>query len=151
MISIALVSVIACLLALISLGSTVAFNDVVSLTVSSLYISYLIGNGLLLWRRINGSIKAYDSSSDGLTNIAGAECLSWGPWRIPESFGTAVNAFGCLYLVVIMFFSFWPTMMHPDAMHMNYSSLMLGSVVIFAVMYYVIRARNVYKGPVIQI
>ncbi|KAH8667646.1 putative GABA transporter [Tricladium varicosporioides] len=151
MISITLVSIIACLLALISLGSTVAFNDVVSLTVSSLYISYLTGNGLLLWRRINGSIKAYDNSSDGLTNVAGAECLSWGPWKIPEPFGTVVNAFGCLYLIVVMFFSFWPTMMQPDAMHMNYSSLMLGSVVIFAVAYYAFRAKNVYKGPIVEI
>jgi choline transport protein len=139
------------LLALIILGSSVAFNDVVSLTVSSLFVSYLTGNSLLLYRRVTGSIDPYDPNSEALTNVANTERLSWGRWKIPEPFGTIINAFGCAFMLVILFFSFWPTMVDPQAQFMNFSSLMIGSVVIFSVLYYLFWARKVYTGPVIEI
>jgi hypothetical protein len=37
-----LTAVVACLLALITIGSPVAFNDLVSMSVSGLYLSYFI-------------------------------------------------------------------------------------------------------------
>ncbi|PQE06790.1 Amino acid polyamine transporter I protein [Rutstroemia sp. NJR-2017a BBW] len=151
LISIGLTTVISCLLALIILGSSVAFNDVLSLTVSSLFTSYLIGNGLLLYRRVTGSIDPYDPNSEALTNVANTERLSWGRWKLQEPFGTIVNAFGCAFMLVILFFSFWPTVVNPNAQLMNFSSLMMGSVVIFSVLYYLVWARKVYTGPVIEI
>ncbi|PQE31152.1 choline transport protein [Rutstroemia sp. NJR-2017a WRK4] len=151
LISIGLTTAISCLLALIILGSSVAFNDVLSLTVSSLFISYLIGNGLLLYRRVTGSIDPYDPDSEALTNVPNTERLSWGRWKIQEPFGTIVNAFGCAFMLVILFFSFWPTVVDPNAQFMNFSSLMMGSVVIFSVLYYLVWARKVYTGPVLEI
>jgi choline transport protein len=150
-VSIALTTVISCLLSLINLGSAVAFNDVVSLTIDGLYTSYFIGNSLLLWRRVTGGIRPYNSAGNELTNVPNAEFLTWGPWRVPEPFGTIINAVGCLYMIVILFFSYWPTAIDPTASTMNFSSLMVGATGIFSVLYYIFWARRTYTGPVIEI
>ncbi|KAL2036554.1 hypothetical protein N7G274_010711 [Stereocaulon virgatum] len=55
--AIVITTIISILIGLISIGSPVAFNDVISLTVSSLYASYFVACGLLLYRRIKGSIR----------------------------------------------------------------------------------------------
>jgi choline transport protein len=150
-ISISLTMVIAILLSFIGLGSSVAFNDVVSLTINGLYTSYLIGNTLLLYRRVTGGIKPYSAGDRTLTNTINADHLSWGPWRVPEPFGTIINAFGCAYLFTILIFSFWPIANHPGAAEMNYSSLMVGAVAIFSVAYYLIWGRRSYTGPVVEL
>lgn len=149
--AISLTTIIAVLLSFIGLGSSVAFNDVVSLSINGLYTSYLIGNSLLLYRRVTGGIKAYSPSDTTLTNTPDAEHLTWGPWRIPEPFGTIINVFGCAYMFTILLFSFWPIGVNPDAASMNYSSLMCGAVVIFSVVYYAIWGRKSYTGPVVEI
>jgi choline transport protein len=55
-------TVFSCLLALIVLGSSTAFNDIVSLSVVGLFSSYLMVACLLLWRRVRGDIKLYDNT-----------------------------------------------------------------------------------------
>ena len=141
---------LACVLALIVLGSSTAFNDIVSLSVVGLFGSYFLVASLLFWRRLRGDIKLYPSSADALTNLPGKE-LTWGPWRIPGVFGLMTNSFAIIYLIIIFFFSLWPPTNHPTASTMNYSSLMFGGTMIFSVLYYFFRARKVYKGPVIQV
>ena len=151
MVAICFTLTVAVLLSFIGLGSPVAFNSVVSLTVNGLYASYLIGNTLLLWRRVTGGIKPYSASDTTLTNTVEAGQLTWGPWKIREPFGTIVNALGCAYLLVMVIFSFWPIGNHPGPATMNYSSLMCGSVAIFSVVYYVCWGKRVYTGPVIEV
>ncbi|KAL9074009.1 MAG: hypothetical protein Q9161_002631 [Pseudevernia consocians] len=146
--AITVTTIIACLLALIILGSSTAFNDIVSLAVVGLFGSYFIVAVLLFWRRIRGDIKPYARDSE-LTNVPGAQ-LMWGPWRVPGVWGTVTNGFTIVYLVVIFFFCLWPPSNHPTAATMNYSSLMLGATMIFSAVYYFTWARKVYNGPVIQ-
>jgi choline transport protein len=148
--SISLTMVIAVLLSFIGLGSAVAFNNVVSLSINGLYTSYLIGNTLLLYRRTTGMIKPYSTTDKTLTNTIDAEYLTWGPWKIPEPFGTIINAFGCVYLFVMLVFSFWPISNHPLPESMNYSSLMCGVVAIFSLVYYFCWGRRTYTGPVVE-
>lgn len=141
------------LISLISVGSPVAFNDVISLTVSALYASYFVGCALLLWRRCQGSIK--DESelpvSDHRPNLPGsAGNLVWGTWRIREPYGTALNAFACAYLLLVFIFTFWPPATPVTADTMNYSSLVLGFAAIISGLYYVLRAHKTYKGPIID-
>lgn len=150
-VSIALTTTISCLLALIVLGSSVAFNDVVSLTINGLYSSYLVGNTLLLYRRLTGGIKPYDPNVEDLDVVPSADELTWGPWKVPEPFGTIINAIGCIFMLIILFFSFWPTTLHPTASLMNFSSLMMGATMIFSCIYYVVWARKIYSGPIIEI
>ena len=146
--AITVTTIIACLLALIILGSSTAFTDIVSLAVVGLFGSYFIVAVLLFWRRIRGDIKPYATDSE-LTNVPGAQ-LMWGPWRVPGVWGTVTNGFTIVYLVVIFFFCLWPPSNHPTAATMNYSSLMLGATMIFSAVYYFTWARKVYNGPVIQ-
>ena len=150
MLAVFLTTTLACVLALIVLGSSTVFNDIVSLSVVGLFGSYFIVVVLLLWRRLRGDIKLYPSSADVLTNVPGKE-LTWGPWRIPGVFGIINNGFATVYLLIIFFFSLWPPVDHPTAKTMNYSSLMFGGTMIFSVLYYLFRARHVYTGPIIQV
>lgn len=93
------------LLALISIGSKVAFNDVVSLTLAALYASYFIACALLLWRRTTGSIKSPDEvdamDSEGYNLPGSAGKLIWGPWKVQGILGVLINTFACIYLLII--------------------------------------------------
>lgn len=75
-----------CLLVLINIGSTVVFNDVVSLTLVALYSTYFICISLLLYRRVTGAIRRITLESEpspviNSKDLAEAE-LCWGPWRV---------------------------------------------------------------------
>jgi choline transport protein len=150
LIAIALTATITFLLSFIGLGSTVAFNDVVSLSINGLYTSYLLGNGLLLYRRMTGSILPYNAEDRSLRNTIEADQLTWGPWHIPEPFGTVINCVGCAYMVIMLFFSFWPVTMETTPESMNYSVLMTGVVVIFSFVYYFAWGNKDYKGPLVE-
>lgn len=145
------------LIGLISVGSPVAFNDVISLTVSSLYASYFVACILLLWRRVTGSIKnlaelAVSDNRSRNTNLPGsAGNLVWGPWRIREPFGTIVNAAACIYLLVVFIFTFFPPATPVTPNTMNYSCLVVGFVAIMSGLYYASRAHRTYKGPVVDV
>lgn len=143
--------VISCLLSLIILGSSAAFNGVVSLSVVGLFGSYLITALLLFWRRLRGDIKLPTSSeAAALTNVPGAQ-LTWGPWRLPGALGIITNGFAIIYLIIIFFFVQWPLRNPPEPATMNYSSLMFGATMLFSMIYYVLRARKRYHGPVIEV
>lgn len=77
--------------------------------------------------------------------------LIWGPFHVPGILGVLINVYAVIFGIIIFFFSFWPvaTSVAPDTM--NFSVLMTGSVVIFAVFYYVVWARRLYKGPIVEV
>ncbi|QMW46293.1 hypothetical protein G4B11_009748 [Aspergillus flavus] len=78
-----LTSTIGCLLNLINIGSDVAFNSLVSMSTSGLYLSYMIAASLLLYRRCTGEISQPKRNSEQtMVNTAGAK-LIWGPFHIP--------------------------------------------------------------------
>ncbi|KAM3496866.1 hypothetical protein MY10362_009764 [Beauveria mimosiformis] len=142
---------IACLLALINLGSATALNAVISLSISCLYLSYFICASLLLYRRTTKGFQMPGTSEmPALANTTGAE-LVWGPWHLPGALGIVNNAISCIYLIVIFFFSFWPGMMNPAAANMNYAAVVTGFILIFSILYYVFWARKEYEGPIIEI
>lgn len=149
--AIAVTTIISCLLALIQLGSVTAFNSIVSISVSGLYSSYLIVAVLLLYRRCTSGFKMPDPSElPALANTSGSE-LVWGPWHLPGALGIANNAFACLYLIIIWFFSFWPPALPVSPDNMNYAPLMTGAMVLFSIVYYFVWANKEYEGPIIEI
>ena len=148
--SVAVTTVISCLLALIIIGSSTAFNDIVSLSVVGLFGSYFMAAALLLWRRCKGDIKPYENHRKTLSNVPGAP-LEWGPWRVRGVFGVVNNMFTVMYLAVIFFFSLWPPATPVTPSTMNYSVVMLGGALILSVFYYFTRARKQYTGPVVEI
>ncbi|KAJ5740750.1 amino acid/polyamine transporter I [Penicillium malachiteum] len=137
------------LLALINIGSAVALNDVVSLAVSALYLSYLVIGTLLLYRRCRGEIFLSNENDDMAINVPGAK-LVWGPFRVPGVWGILINIYAVIYMIIVIFFSFWPSEMNPGVAGMNYSVVGTVGTIILAVVYYVLRARHVYQGPILE-
>ncbi|KAL5355611.1 amino acid/polyamine transporter I [Aspergillus floccosus] len=148
--SILLTMTVCCLLGLINIGSSVALNAVVSMAVSGLYLSYLMVGSLLLYRRLTGAISAYDHGGDGAVNVPGAQ-LVWGPFHVPGIWGKLVNGYAVIYMVIVVFFSFWPSQMEVNKTTMNFSVVGTVGTIILALLYYVLRARKVYQGPVMEV
>ena len=76
--------------------------------------------------------------------------LVWGPFKVPGVLGIAVNITACVYSIIILFFSFWPPVTPTTAATTNYSVLMTGVVLLFSVIYYLLHARKIYTGPVLE-
>ncbi|KAL8701511.1 MAG: hypothetical protein Q9201_004869 [Fulgogasparrea decipioides] len=139
---------VSCTIGLINIGSATAFNIVISIGICSLYASYILTEALLLWHRVRGTIR-HPNQMAGSTWHANE--LVWGPFHVPGIWGILLNAFGVGYGIIVFIFSFFPQTVNPDAAHMNYSSLLMGAIMLFAVVYYHVYARKVYTGPVVEI
>lgn len=165
MVAVGAVTLLACLLTLIYIGSATAFNDVVSLTITGFYGSYFAPAALLLYHRIKGNVAPHGTSpqqhsspfklKDGLeTTIEEEEAaqapLIWGPWRVPGWLGTLNNIYACLYMVFVMFWSVWPPETSVSASTMNYSIVVTGGVIILSMVWYFVRGRKEYHGPLID-
>jgi choline transport protein len=180
------VTAIAALLTLIYIGSSTAFNDVISLTITGFYGSYLMPAAFLLYRRIKGEIlprgtvidasvpasankpaatssepasdtskkakhspgQDIDSDSE-LASVINAK-LIWGPFRLPGLLGIINNLYACCYMVFVIFWSVWPPATPVTASTMNYSVVVTGGVMILSAIWYFVRAKDVYKGPLID-
>jgi amino acid transporter len=141
---------VAVLLSLINIGSDTAMEDIVSMAVSGIYLSYLMVSVLLFYRRIRGDISRYNDNDDDIVNVPGAK-LVWGPFHCPGIIGTVINGYAIIYISIVVFFSFWPSKMNPTVETMNWSVLAIGGSVFLAIIYYVVRARHVYKGPIVEV
>ncbi|KAF4634826.1 hypothetical protein G7Y89_g3275 [Cudoniella acicularis] len=139
---------LAALLGLINLGSTTAFNDVIALAIEGLFTTYLLPCGLLLYRRLRGEIG--DSANNDEMGTS-KTLYTWGPWRVTGLAGILINIFTCIYLVIVCFFSFWPAVLPVTAVNMNYSQLVWGAVILCSMAYYMVKARKVYTGPIVEI
>ncbi|KAI1174994.1 amino acid transporter [Nemania sp. FL0916] len=134
------------LLSLIVLGSSIALQALLSLLVAALFSSYILPCSLLLWRRLKGGLKPYlpgHEASDG--------SLCWGPWKVPEPFGTLNNIFACVYGTLTLFWSFWPQTSLPTEETANWSVLVFSVVVLFSVVWYIVRARKYFQGPIKEV
>ena len=124
--------VVSSLLACINLGSTTALNAINSLGSVSVLTSYLITISCLIWRRTRG---------------ARLPARRWSLGR----FGLAINITAILFLLPLWFFSFWPLARPVTAASMNWSSVMFVGTILFAFVWYVVRGRHEYSGPVVHI
>ena len=124
--------VITCLLSLINIGSTVAFEAIASLGNASLTASYLVSFFCLVRKRLRG------------------ERLPYARWSLGR-YGLLMNIAAILFLLVILVFSFFPTVTPVEGSTMNWSILLFGAAIIFAVFYYFFIGRRTYTGPVVLI
>ncbi|KAE8397972.1 amino acid/polyamine transporter I [Aspergillus pseudonomiae] len=147
--SITAIVIAALLLSLIILWSEAVLNAVVSLTVSSLFSSYLIAAALLLYHRLTGGIR-HCGDTMLVVNTTGAP-LSWGPFHIPRKWGIATNAFTVCYLTIAVIFSFWPSDVHVNVSSMNWAIAPTGGTVLFGILYYITHAKGTFTGPVVEV
>jgi hypothetical protein len=139
----------------VNIGSTVAFNGVISVAIAGLFSSYLLTSSLLLYRRCTGAIlapsEAFDTNTISTTTSDGMVRAVWGPWRLPGAIGIANNVFACAYLSFVFFFSFWPTFAEVTPANMNWAILVTGAIAVLSAVYYAVWARKTYHGPVVEI
>jgi choline transport protein len=120
------------LLAIINIGSTAAFNSVISLLVSSLFTAYFISISCILVKRIRG------------------EPLPPSRWSMGR-LAIPCNIIALLYIALAFIISFFPIYKQVTAVSMNWAVLVWGVIFIFATIVYFISGRKVYKGPVVLV
>ena len=168
---------LSCLLTLIYIGSYTAFNDVISLTITGFYGSYLIPASLLLYHRLKNHIQPHgtqisrneivdrshsiiqetkdDSQAAATTSSTTIELVSqapliWGPWHLPGWIGILNNVYACIYMIFVVFWSFWPPDFPANYVSMNYSIVVTGGVILLSIVWYHIRGKREYQGPLID-
>ncbi|KAI1024893.1 hypothetical protein LB504_009690 [Fusarium proliferatum] len=127
--SIVVVSFLLMLLSLINIGSTTAFNAILSLAVVSLQASYLIPIILLIWRR-----------------LFRPDSLRWGPWRLGKA-GLPINIIAVIYLMYTCIFLLFPPYQPITPVNMNYAPVVLGGALVFGCIYWPLRVSKRYVGP----
>jgi len=76
--------------------------------------------------------------------------LMWGPFHLPGWIGIVNNAYACVYMVFVIFWSVWPAQADTNYQNMNYSIVVTGAVIIFSIVWYFVRGRKEYDGPTID-
>ncbi|KAK3680311.1 hypothetical protein LTR37_021346 [Vermiconidia calcicola] len=117
------------LLSLIIIGSSSAFNVILSFGNAGLYTSYIVILICIVCRRFNGNEfpkTRFDLGRGGLP----------------------LNILALIYLVVTLVFTFFPAIPNPAPAEMNWASLMFGAILIIAFCWYFARASVEYDGPV---
>lgn len=130
--TIALTGAINSLLGLINIGSSVAFNAIVSLVVSSYLSSYLIPIILIIQKRLKD------------------ERIDFGPWNLGR-WGLPINIFAVAYTLLTVVFTFFPVSVPVTAVTMNWSCVVYGGVIILGIIYYVLHGHKSYVGPTTEL
>ena len=130
--AIAISFLIAILLALINIGSSIAFNAIVSLGVNALISSYIISISCIRLKKWRG------------------EPLPPSQWTMGKM-GSTINTISILYLIIIFIFTFFPPAKQVTVRTMNWAPVIYGAVMIISLIYYVIWGRHVYTGPVVHV
>ena len=124
---------ITCLLSLINLGSTVAFDAIVSLNIVSLMLTYAVSILCVLYRRMRHPQLL-------------PHCRwSLGVWGVP------VNVGALLYSVYAFFWCFWPQSTPVALGSFNWSVVMFVGVAGVSAAWYAYRGRFEFTGPVVLV
>lgn len=119
-------------LALINIGSTVAFNAMLSLSTVALMATYVITIGCITLKRIRG------------------ERLPHSRWSLGR-YGLAVNVLALLYSCWSFFWSFWPNSHDVTAENFNWACVLFVGLMGLSAGLYFAHARHVYEGPVVKV
>ena len=119
-------------LSLINIGSTVAFNAMLSLSTTALMATYVISIGCVTYRRFS------------------KEELPYARWSLGK-FGLPVNCIALLYACWSFFWSFWPNAFEPTPQTFNWACVLFVGLIGIAGILYVTHARHVYEGPVVKV
>ncbi|KAE8349947.1 amino acid transporter [Aspergillus coremiiformis] len=120
-------------MSLINIGSTVAFNAMVSLSTVALMATYLISITCLVLRRV-------------YRNPPLPPCR-WSLGRL----GMPINLLAMVYAIWAFFWCFWPNSYDVSAENFNWAAVLFVGVMGISTVMYWLHARNVYEGPVARI
>ena len=128
-----LVTILQMLLGFIYLGSSTAFNAVLSMAILGVYASYLLPIVyMLLYGRRPGEHV-------------------FGPFRLGKLGGKIINVVAMVWLIFAMVFSMFPSYQPVTPANMNYSVVVLGGWIFFGAMYFFFFGRKTYSGPLLAL
>lgn len=121
------------LLGLINLGSTTAFNAMVSLALLGQYTSYVLPTIFILARRIKPGKN-----------------IPWGPWTLGK-WGIPINVFTIAFSFLTIAFNVLPPFFPVTAMNMNYAGVVFGAALIVCAILWLLRGKKHYAGPIKEV
>jgi choline transport protein len=121
------------LLSLINIGSTTAFNALLSLATIGFYFSY--GIPILMF-----TIRRFSHERP----------IEFGPWNMGR-LGLTVNILAIAFCTFLIIFLPFPTVLPVTAQNMNYASVVFIGVIVFSLVDWVIRGRKRYTGPIREV
>ncbi|KAM7183667.1 amino acid transporter [Naviculisporaceae sp. PSN 640] len=113
----------------INIGSNIAFNVITSLGTAALLTSYIISISCITIKRIRG------------------ETLLPSHFKL-GTMGLPLNIISVSFLLLSFIMAFFPPTPQPAPETMNWTAAVYGAVIIFSLVFYVVRGRHVYAGPV---
>lgn len=120
-------------ISLINIGSTVAFNAVLSLSCIALMATYSISIGCVFYKRMNAP-----------------ETLPPARWSLGRA-GVAVNIGALTYSAWSFFWSFWPNSHNINAQNFNWACVIFVGLMLISSVLYAVKARHIYEGPVAKV
>lgn len=117
------------MLSLIIIGSSIAFNVIISIGQVGTVGSYLIAISCIFRKRLVG------------------EPLLPSQFNLGRA-GVFINAIALCFLVLAFVFPFFPLNKDPTPAQMNWNVLVTGFTMLVALIYYAIKGRKTYTGPV---
>lgn len=125
-------TLISIILSLVSLGSSLAFSIITSLSLLALMSTYSLSIGCVLLRRLRGPALPHAR-------------WSLGRWGLP------VNLLAVVYSAFIVLMSCFPAGQAPAAADANWAPAIWGAVVLLSVVAYVFHGRKHFTPPVMFI
>ncbi|KAK5003125.1 hypothetical protein LTR28_010562 [Elasticomyces elasticus] len=119
-------------ISLINIGSSVAFNAILSLSTVALMATYVISIGCVTLKRYR------------------LEALPPARWSLGRM-GMPVNCVALAYACWSFFWSFWPNQAHVTATNFNWACVLFVGLMGIAGALYAFHARHVYEGPVVKV
>lgn len=119
------------LLSLINIGSSVAFNAIISLQLMALMATYTISIGSMFWRRTFSGLPWYE-----------------GRWTLGKN-GSWLNGVAFVYCSFLIFWIAWPPAANPTPETMNWAVAMFGGVMIISLVGFAFNKK--YEGPVVLV
>ena len=130
--SILVTALLSYILCLITIGSTIAFNIIISLDLIAFFGTYILSIGCLIHRRLRGAP------------------LPSRRWSL-GTLGLPINIFAFLYSWVALIFACFPVSTPTDPVDANWGPVIWAGVLIIAVISYLVQGRRIYKGPVVYV
>jgi choline transport protein len=124
---------ITCLLSLINIGSTVAFNAIGSAALVSILSTYFISITVLIYRRFQGPLPPHR-------------------WDLGR-FGLPINIGAVAWLMTVWVFCFFPIAVVPPVtlQTMNWNCVIYGGIIIIGLAYWLVWGRKIYTPPVFSV
>lgn len=108
-----------------------AYNAIVSLSTTGIFLSYVLPIGFFLLKKLNGSK------------------IEYGPWSLGR-WGIPVNVFAFAFTLFEVFWTPWPVFAAVTATTLNWAAPVLGAILLLVVVDWFVSGHKRFDIPVAQ-